>query len=198
MKKRPESKGIEEILAGRIHDARARRGLTLAQLSKQTGISVAMLSKIENAKVSSPISVYAKIAKTLEIRLGELFSEDETASISFVKKEERKQYTRFAGYIGESIAFKKSKKKMEPFVLTYPPRKNLPPPYHHDNEEFIFVTEGELEFQYDGKIFILKPGDCVYFDANKKHSARAQNGKTAAKPPKPSWWMPKDRILSVG
>jgi transcriptional regulator with XRE-family HTH domain len=73
MKKRPESKGIEEIIAGRIHDARARRGFTLAQISKQTGISVAMLSKIENAKVSSPISVYAKIAKTLEIRLGELF-----------------------------------------------------------------------------------------------------------------------------
>jgi quercetin dioxygenase-like cupin family protein len=41
------------------------------------------------------------------------------------------------------------------------------------------VTEEELEFQYDGKIFILKPGDRVYFDANKRHSARALNGKGA-------------------
>jgi mannose-6-phosphate isomerase-like protein (cupin superfamily) len=120
-----------------------------------------------------------RLPRLLRFALVSSFIEDETASISFVKKEERKQYTRFAGYIGESIAFKKSKKRMEPFVLTYPPRKNLPPPYHHDNEEFIFVTEGELEFQYDGKIFILKPGDCVYFDANKKHSVRAQNGKAA-------------------
>ncbi len=170
---------VEELLAKKIREARSRQGLTLARLGQQTQVSVAMLSKIENAKVSSPISVYAKIARALEVPLGQLFSEEEPVSISFVKTEERKQYTRFAGYIGESVAFKKSNKKMEPFVFTYRPRKTFPAPYHHDNEEFIFVIEGKLEFQYDGTKYILKPGDCVYFDAKKKHSARALNGNPA-------------------
>ena len=127
----------------------------------------------------SPISTYARIAKALGIPLGEFFSEEKSISISFVKKQERKQYTQFAGYIGESIAFKKSHKKMEPFVLSYSPKKALPSPYQHDDEELIFVIEGKLEFQYDGTVYILHPGDCVYFDANKKHSARALNGKAA-------------------
>lgn len=170
---------VEELLGRKIREMRSRRGLTLAQLSKQAEISVAMVSKIEHAKVSSPISVYARIAKALEISLGELLSEDGSIAISFVKKEERKKYSQFASYVGESIAFKKSNKKMEPFILHYPLKNNLPPAYQHDNEEFIFVLEGELEFQYDGARFILKPGDCVYFDANKKHSARAIGGKTA-------------------
>lgn len=170
---------VEELLGKKIREARTRWGWTLVQLSGQTKISVAMLSKIEHAKVSSPISVYSKIARALEIPLGQLFSEEEPVSISFVKKEERKQYSRFAGYTGKSIAFKKSNKKMEPFVLSYPPKKNLPPPYQHDNEEFIFVIEGALEFQYDGTQYVLTPGDCIYFDANKRHSARAINGKPA-------------------
>jgi quercetin dioxygenase-like cupin family protein len=170
---------VEEFVAQKIREARVRRGLTLVRLSGQTQISVPMLSKMENAKVSPPISAYAKIARVLDIPLGELFSEEERVSISIVRRGERRQFSRFAGYIGESIAFKKSRKKMEPFVLTYPPRKKLPRPYHHENEEFIFVIEGELEFQYDGTRYILNSGDCVYFDANKKHSARALNGKSA-------------------
>jgi len=170
---------VEELLGRKIRETRSRRGLTLAQLSKQAEISVAMLSKIEHAKVSSPISVYAKVAKALEIPLDELFCEDGPVAISFVKKEERKKYSQSTGYLGESIAFKKSNKKMEPFVLHYPTKGTLPPAYQHDNDELIFVLEGELEFQYNGSRFILKPGDCVYFDANQKHSARAIGGKAA-------------------
>jgi len=189
MKRQDTSLSIEGLVAKKIREARLRQGFTLQKFSKLTEISVPMLSKIETAKVSSPISTYAKIAKGLEIPLGEFFSEEKTISLSFVKRQERRQYTQFAGYLGESIAFKKPHKKMEPFVLSYSPKKALPSPYQHDNEELIFVIEGRLEFQYDGSQYILNPGDCVYFDANKKHSARAL---------KPSWWMPKDRILSVG
>lgn len=170
---------VEGLLAKKIRKARTRRGLTLAQLSKQTNVSVAMLSKIENAKVSSPVSTYAKIAKVLEIPLGELFYEDGSISLSLVRKDERKKCVHFAGYIGEAIAFKKSPKKMEPFVFAYPPRDAHPSPYQHDNEEFIFVIEGKLEFRYDKTKYVLNLGDCVYFDANTKHSARALNGKPA-------------------
>jgi transcriptional regulator with XRE-family HTH domain len=179
MEKRDTSLTVETLVAKKIREARLRQGFTLQQFSKLTGISVAMLSKIENAKVSSPISTYAKIAKGLEIPLGELFSGDGNTPISFVKREERKKYTQFAGYIGEAIAFKKSPKKMEPFIFVYPPRKNHPRPYQHDNEEFIFVIEGRLEFQYDGSTYTLNPGDCIYFDGNRKHSARALDGKAA-------------------
>jgi mannose-6-phosphate isomerase-like protein (cupin superfamily) len=138
-----------------------------------------MLSKIENAKVSSPISVYARIARALEIPLGELFSEQGTAPISFVRKEERKEYAHTSGYTAQSIAFKKSYKRMEPFILIYPPKGAHPRVNQHDNEELLFVIEGELEFRYGETEYVLTRGDCVYFDANIEHSARALGGKIA-------------------
>lgn len=170
---------VEGQLAKKIRKVRTRRGLTLAQLGKQANVSVAMLSKIENAKVSSPVSTYARLAKALEIPLSELFSEDELISLSLVRKVERKQCISFSGYIGEAIAYKRSPKKMEPFIFSYTPRNVHPPPYQHDNEELIFVLEGDLEFRYGKDKYVLTPGDCVYFDANIKHSARALNHKPA-------------------
>jgi quercetin dioxygenase-like cupin family protein len=41
------------------------------------------------------------------------------------------------------------------------------------------VLKGEMEFRYGEERFILKQGDCLYFDANIKHSARALGGRTA-------------------
>jgi transcriptional regulator with XRE-family HTH domain len=173
------SQEIEELLAAKLRSARRKRGLTLNEFSKKCGISVSMLSKIENAKVSPPIATYSIISKTLGISLGELIHESETNSICLVKKNERKKYTQSPGYTGESIAFKKADKKMEPFIFTYSPRNDHPSPYQHNNEEFIFVLSGILEFRYGEEIFILEPGDCVYFNATIKHSARALNENTA-------------------
>ena len=170
---------LEELLALKIREARSQKNLTLEQVKNLTGISVAMLSKIENAKVSSPISVYAKISKSLNIPLSKLFSEDGVSPISIVKKNERKKYTRSPSYIGEAIAFKKANKKMEPFVHTYPGGSASPEPYQHDNEEFIFVLEGKLEFHYGEATYVLQPGDCVYFDANIEHWAMALEDVTA-------------------
>jgi len=170
---------VEELLAKKIRQARLRRGLTLAHVSKQTKISVPMLSKIENAKVSSPISVYARIARAFDVPLGELFSEQGTDPISVVRKEERKEYTHTGGYTAQSIAFKKSNKRMEPFILIYPPKGARPPLNQHDNEELLFVIEGRLKFRYGETEYVLTSGDCIYFDGNIKHAARALGGKTA-------------------
>ncbi len=170
---------VEERIARKLREIRRRRGLTLAEFSHHANMSVATLSKIENAKISSPISTYAKIADVLNIQLGELFSESVPIPISVVKKEERRIFTHSRGYAGESIAFKKPNKKMEPFVFTYLPDTNTPAPYQHNNEELIFVIEGTLEFRYGETKYVLKAGDCAYFDGMTKHVARALGGKHA-------------------
>ena len=173
------SENVEGLLAQKVREGRLQRGLTLAQLSTQCNVSVAMLSKIENAKVSPPISTYAKIAKCFGIPLGKLFAEEATPPVSLVRRTERKRYTRFPGYTGEAIAYKRTNKKMEPFVFTYAPRPDHPPAYQHDNEELIFLLKGMLEFRYGETRILLYPGDCLYLDASIRHSARALNGKPA-------------------
>jgi transcriptional regulator with XRE-family HTH domain len=160
---------IEEQLGKTIRHTRISKGWTLSDLSKKAKLSVSTLSKIENAQVSSPVAVYANIAAALRLHLGELFYFDKHVPLSFVKKNEWKTVTKVPNYIGKAIAYKKSNKKMEPFINIYHPKIVNPPRYKHENEEFIFVLKGRLEFNYGESKYILNEGDCVYYDARIEH-----------------------------
>lgn len=56
----------------RTWDARRSRGLTLVQLSGETGISKTTLNNIENEKVTPRIDQLEKIAKALDCKIGDL------------------------------------------------------------------------------------------------------------------------------
>ena len=104
----------------KIRKIRRRNGLTLKKISEKTGISVSMISKIETAQSSPPISTYTNIASALEISLGDLIVNDvQEPDISIVRSTERTIISR-GPYIGSPLAFKKSKKKWSHLLLTIP------------------------------------------------------------------------------
>ena len=163
----------------KIREVRKKNGLTLKKLSEKSGVSVPMISKIETARTSPPISTYANIAYALETSLGDLITNDsQEPDISIVRPTERPIVSRVS-YIGSPLAFKKNKKKMEPFIFEYPAGQKAPRIFQHENEEMIFVIKGAIEFKYGGKTIDLKKGDCAYFNGNIQHGGRALNGRNA-------------------
>jgi quercetin dioxygenase-like cupin family protein len=46
------------------------------------------------------------------------------------------------------------------------------PRHTHFGEEIIYVLEGELEYQIDGKTFTVKPGDVLFVPAGVVHSVK--------------------------
>jgi quercetin dioxygenase-like cupin family protein len=46
------------------------------------------------------------------------------------------------------------------------------PRHTHFGEEIIYVLEGELEYQIDGKTFTVKPGDVLFVPAGVIHSVK--------------------------
>lgn len=56
-----------------IRELRKKKGLTLKQLSRRTGLSISLLSQIERAESSSSISSLYKIAHALDTTITELF-----------------------------------------------------------------------------------------------------------------------------
>jgi transcriptional regulator with XRE-family HTH domain len=173
---------IERVVGRRLREARLGRGMTLADVAAKTGLSTGILSKIENAKVSSPISTYYRVAEAIGASPGELFSDQTEPTCFVIRKQEAKPgsgretpYT----YSYESLGFRGARKKMEPFILTYPPHQPDLPRYIHTTEEFIYVLRGRLEFHHAGKRFLLGPGDSVYFDARFPHGGRAYGNHPA-------------------
>lgn len=66
---------------------------------------------------------------------------------------------------------------MEPFIIM--PASDKEVIFQHEGEEFMYVLEGTHEFTYDGKKYILKKGDSIYFDSRIPHSGRSLGNKKA-------------------
>jgi transcriptional regulator with XRE-family HTH domain len=175
---------IEQVIGQQIGALRKARGLKLEELARAARISKALLSKIENAKVSSPISTYSNIAATLGVSLGDLIREGQEVGCVILRKNERKLVSKKRtpyGYQFESLGYKWPNKRFEPFLLTYWPQpKGSPlPHFKFEGEEFIFLIEGELEMVYDKERHHLNSGDCIFLDGNVPHGGRALGKKKA-------------------
>lgn len=55
---------------------RTSRGLTLEQMAEITGISKTTLNDIENGKVSPRLDIMERIAKTMDVRISDLYDSE--------------------------------------------------------------------------------------------------------------------------
>lgn len=177
-----EALDIETSIGRKIREIRQRNDLTLEDLAQKTGLSKALLSKIENGKVSSPVSTYSKIAKNLNVEIGSLFKEENEPRFLLVKNSEyheKESKVGLHGYDFHSLSSKWPNKNLNTFILTYHPTKyKASPRFTEDVEEFIYVLEGILEFHFLEKHYELKPGDCLFVDGSYPHGGRAKGEKT--------------------
>jgi len=83
---------LEKKIANKIREIRKNKGLTLAQLSQEIGLSKGLLSRIENNQVSPPIATLSKIAQGLDVHIGIFFEEDGNDREKYVvtQKDKRK------------------------------------------------------------------------------------------------------------
>ena len=171
----------------KIRDLRKKASFVLQDLSDRTGLSKPLLSQIEKEVVSPPIATLLKISKALNVNIG-FFFEDHypEEKVVLVRKDESEVIdSRFfgrdeSGYYYEALAYKKSKKFMEPFLVEFKRRSAEKLSYFsHDGEEFIYLLEGILEFRTENQQYILRPGDSLYFESSIPHAYRALERRNA-------------------
>lgn len=175
-------------LGEKIRDLRLKRQRTLRQVAEMTGLSVPLLSQVENSAVSPPVATLLKVSKALQVGIGYFFREEESKERAVVvRKDERKKtfrpiHTRQSdgGYTYEALAYTKNAKHMEPFLVEFEPKKREAVSFlSHPGEEFIFLFRGRLAFYYDQQEIILEPGDSLYFESEFPHGFRALRGRKA-------------------
>lgn len=171
----------------KIRELRRKGGLVLQDLSDRTGLSKPLLSQIEKETVSPPIATLLKISKALNTNISFFFQNDESEEkVVVVRKDESqvigsRHFGREAsGYYYEALAYKKSKKYMEPFLVEFKRKRADQVSYFsHDGEEFIYLLEGTLEFRTEHLKYVLYPGDSLYFESSVPHAFRSLERKNA-------------------
>ena len=103
---------------------------------------------------------------------------------------ERAEYGRFSFWakeasvsdnlaVYESLAYKRTNRVMDPFLITLPAGVAREEALAHEGEEFLLVQTGRVDFEYDGQTYSLASGDSLYFDASVPHRLINHSKRTA-------------------
>lgn len=57
-----------------IREARKAKGMTIAELSMLSGVSISYISEVENGKYDPTLNVMCSLALALDVKLEELFT----------------------------------------------------------------------------------------------------------------------------
>ncbi len=170
----------EDQIGHRIRKLRLDRGLSQKELASDASITKSYLSKIENSDSAPPVSTLVSLAQALGVTMDAFFSETEMKSVyTLMKRNERqtmaRQGSRF-GYSYEPLAPKFPGRRMEPFILTVPPKVGTKK-FQHKGQEFFIVLEGRARFKIGKEELIMEEGDAIYFDSSIPHSGISADGK---------------------
>lgn len=161
----------------KLKDLRTDKGLSIEEISNQTGISTEILIQVEAEKFSPPLGNIISLAKVLEVPVGIFFGDTGDSSFCIVRSDARTSVSRFdsadsksCGYSYEGLGLQKRNRQMEPFLVTLDPDGKIKTePNQHIGEEFIFVLKGRVEINLQDHMDILNPGDSIYYDSNVPH-----------------------------
>ncbi|MDF2370207.1 MAG: helix-turn-helix domain-containing protein [Rhizobiaceae bacterium] len=168
---------VLEVAIGReVRAFRIQQGVTVAELAKMTGLSIGMLSKIENGITSPSLTTLQTLSNALSVPLTSFFrgfeerrSAVHTKAGTGVEMERRgtragHQYN-LLGHIGSNS----SGVIVEPYLITLSEASDVFPTFQHEGMEFLYMLEGEVEYRHGDTVYLLQPGDSFFFDADAPH-----------------------------
>jgi transcriptional regulator with XRE-family HTH domain len=172
----PKENNLEIAIGREVRAFRKTLGITGADLASATGISLGMLSKIENGNISPSLTTLQALAAALGVPVTAFFRRFEAVrNAVFVKAGEGLEIERrgtraghqyrLLGHIGNSAGGL----QVEPYLITLTADSDVFPAFQHEGLELIYMLEGEVTYRHGDKLYKMLPGDSLFFDADAPH-----------------------------
>jgi len=179
------AKGLSDYAIGeKLRALRLKKKMGLVELSRHTGLSAAMLSKVECGKLFPTLPTLLRMALVFSVGLEYFFSDDQKKHvIGIVRRAQRKRFPerpdrRDISFHFESLDFAAVERKLSAYHAEFEP---LPAgkarPHHHSGVEFLTVLRGKLELHIGTQDYLLDSGDSIYFDSSLPHCYRRVSRK---------------------
>ncbi len=164
-----EEKKNHPRIGSAIRSRRRQLNLTLNDISERTGLSVGFLSQIERDLSSPSLSSLVSIAKAIDLSLDYFLTPPQKEGL-LTKEEDRKYFT----LNGLPIQYARVSNDF-PNVQLHGTISRIPAGWDseetvHEGEDFVFQVSGQSRVRVGGEEYVLKPGDCIHFDASTPHS----------------------------
>jgi len=163
-------------LGEKIKQLRLRRKMGLVELSRHTGLSPALLSKLEHGKLYPTLPTLSRIAMVFSMGLDFFFSDErQRYSFALVRKKDRLRFPEapeldHAAFDFESLDFLASDRKFNAYLAEFRAVPTAQLHLHqHSGVEFIYVVRGKLALKIGVEAETLDAGDSLYFDSQFPH-----------------------------
>jgi transcriptional regulator with XRE-family HTH domain len=163
------------VIGARVKALRESSGLSLRDLSERSGVSAPMLSQVERGETSPTLTVAARIAAGLDLRLSQLLRLDEQGAVTIVRARQRSRGGNARrGHRFEVLTSAQPGQRAELSRHTLAPGGSTgaaddPPIHEPGSRETALVQEGSVVLVCDGARHELAEGDTVTFDADLPH-----------------------------
>lgn len=170
-----DNEAVDVAIGSALRSLREAQGLTARHLAEHSGISAAMISRIENAQVSPSISTMTSLTNALDVPLVSLFREtsSERADFTHVKQGDGIVSTRLVGeHIHHYVNLASHRRRdmdFEAHVVTVKKQTAPSPRYIKHGVIFMHVLTGSARYLYGKQQMILEAGDSLSIDAELSH-----------------------------
>lgn len=167
-------------LGARVQSLRREQGLTLDGLAERSGVSRAMISKLERGEKNPTLLVAAKVAEGLGVTLSQLVGIEERREVVLVPRG-RRMIIRDpeTGFERQLLSPSFGNRGVE-FVRNVVPEGATSgefPPHRRGVEEYVVVEKGRLRMVLGGEEYVLEEGDAIYFEADVTHRFENAGGE---------------------
>ncbi|GAA2517535.1 helix-turn-helix domain-containing protein [Rarobacter incanus] len=160
-----------ESVGPRLRAARRSRGLTLEDLSRETGISSSTISRLEAGKRQATLELLVPISRHLHVKIDDLLAGPTP------DPRVRRAIIRAPGAIITPLAGPGS--PIQTAKITLLARRDPPALRTHSGYEWLYVLAGRVLVRLGGNSITLLRGEAAEFDTSVPHSISAAGGKQA-------------------
>jgi len=169
-------KNLETAIGREVRKFRRARGMTVADLGVATGLSVGMLSKIENGITSPSLTTLQVLSAALSVPVTAFFRRfEERREAVHVRAGEALEIERAGTRAGHQynllghLGANNSGVVVEPYLITLTAESDVFETFQHEGVELLYILDGEVGYRHGDRRFHLRPGDSLFFDADAPH-----------------------------
>ena len=175
-------------LGKKIETLRCAHHFSQQDLAERCGCEVSAIEELECGQVPASLAPLIRITRALGVRLGTLMDDDESLGPAYIDRNQMEEVERLKTLQTSSggdlryfsLAAGRPSRHMDPFVITVTPTGETDHELvGHEGEEWLYGMEGCIEIEYGKDIYVLHPGESIYYDSIVPHQVRAHDGQSA-------------------
>lgn len=176
--------GLNKYAIGsKLRRLRLRKSMGLQELSNHSGLSPALLSKLERDVMYPTLPTLLRIAMVFSVGLEYFFNEQPAPVLEIVRKKNRLRFPESpdadpVSYHFESLDFPVPNRPLNTYLAEFEPVAAEQVRVHeHPGIEVLYVLSGKLELRVGSDKHEVTEGDAIYFDSTVPHGYRRIGSK---------------------